>query len=427
MSLEEIVDSAAEALRYGLRTVVLQAGEDPGLPAEWVAELIRRIKSLGPVAITLSLGERPDDELLLWRKAGADRYLLRFETSNPILFRLFHPAGPAGRGRDRLEMLASLRRLDYEVGSGVLIGLPGQSWSDLARDLILFTELDLDMIGSGPFIPHPHTPLGDPELAEREGLADEARQVLSSAPLITSLPSHLYHSHPFSQHSTQETHSRWHYEAQSERLEGSEAGGLADHPNHSARDEVREDRNLSSPRDFGGSQRGGYLSDAGKSGDQDRSSLPAPESKVALIPWWPTAAPTEQVPADDLTTYKVLALTRILCPWSNIPATTALATVNPNEGRRLALRRGANVIMPNFTPLKYRELYEIYPNKAGKYLSPKQTLAKVLEVLQAEGRPPGTGPGVSPNYLRRKGLYPTPADFGPTVASSGNYPPSSVG
>jgi len=107
----------------------------------------------------LSLGERTDEELAAWKAAGADRYLLRFETSNRELFQSIHPSLP-GRLSDRIALLRQLRRLGYEIGSGVMIGIPGQTYADLAADILLFAELDLDMIGVGPYLPHPQTPLG---------------------------------------------------------------------------------------------------------------------------------------------------------------------------------------------------------------------------------------------------------------------------
>lgn len=159
MPADEIVACARTALQQGFGTVVLQAGEDATLTGPWVAELIRRIKAETALAVTLSLGERPEAELAAWRAAGADRYLLRFETSNAALFAEIHPPHPV-RSRDRVGQLRELRRLGYEVGSGVMIGIPGQSYDDLAADIALFRELDLDMIGVGPFVAHPDTPLG---------------------------------------------------------------------------------------------------------------------------------------------------------------------------------------------------------------------------------------------------------------------------
>lgn len=161
MDAEEIWACVREAVAYGYGAVVLQSGEDLGITAEWMGEIVRRIKSETPLAVTLSLGERTEDELRYWRSCGADRYLLRFETSNPKLFSQVHPPRSGETPSDRIALLKILRDLGYETGSGALIGIPGQTHDDLARDIELFHELDLDMIGVGPYIPHPGTPLAN--------------------------------------------------------------------------------------------------------------------------------------------------------------------------------------------------------------------------------------------------------------------------
>lgn len=242
MSKEEVMQCARQAVEYGYGTVVIQAGEDYGLKTEWMAEVIRDIKAESNLAVTLSLGERPDEDLEIWREAGADRYLLRFETSDPKLYELIHPPLP-NQTRDRFYILRKLQQLGYEAGSGVMIGIPGQTYASLARDILTFGEMDLDMIGVGPYIPHPDTPLGSP---------------------------------------------KW--------LKG------------------------------------------------------IPEQ--------------EQVKGTEMMAYKVIALTRLTCPEANIPSTTALATINLAQGREFGLMRGANVVMPNLTPVQYRAKYEIYPSKA---------------------------------------------------------------
>jgi len=285
MTADEILAAAGKAVALGYGTVVVQSGEDWGIEAGWLAEVIRRIKNQTPLAVTLSLGERTDDEMALWRAAGADRYLLRFETSNTALFARIHPTRPASPPRDRLAILRMLRAMGYEIGSGVMVGIPGQSFDDLARDIELFGELDLDMIGLGPFIAHPDTPLG------RDG--------------------------------------------ESWRL--------------------------------------------------------------------PSA---EQVPADELTACKAMALARIVCPRANIPSTTALATLNVHGGRQLGLARGGNVIMPNLTPPPYRALYEIYPGKASCGETDEFD-RQVKAGIVAMGRTIGRGRGDSGAYRLRQPPGPT--------------------
>jgi biotin synthase len=165
MTADEILASACEAKRLGYGTVVMQSGEDPGLTREFVDGVIRAIKAETGLAITLSLGERSDDDLKAWKDAGADRFLLRFETSDPDLYRRIHPSLP-GTLSDRIAQLLRMRAMGYEIGSGVMVGIPGQTWDILARDIELFRDLDIDMIGIGPFLPSPRTPLGG-QAAER--------------------------------------------------------------------------------------------------------------------------------------------------------------------------------------------------------------------------------------------------------------------
>lgn len=277
MTDSEGMEAVSHAVAFGYGTVVIQSGEDYGLSREWVARLVSRIKRETPLAVTLSLGERPDGDLIAWHRAGADRYLLRFETSNQTLYDRIHPSLP-GRGSDRVAILRRLGELGYEIGGGGMVGIPGQTYDDLADDVELYRCLDLDMIGIGPYLPHPHTPLG-------------------------------------------------------------QAG---------------------------------------------------PES---------SAPPDEQVPNTEVMTHKVLALARIVCPLANIPSTTALATLNGHNGTELALMRGANVVMPNMTPMAYRSMYEIYPSKACLREPPDRFHDCLRERIAAIGRTVGTGRGDSPRRL----------------------------
>ena len=271
MTREEIFDSARQAVKLGYGTVVMQAGEDDALTAELVADIVRWIKRETPLAVTLSLGERREDELRMWREAGADRYLLRFETSDEKLFRTIHPHRFSD-GPDRLTLLGLLQSIGYEAGGGVMVGIPGQSYESLAQDIIAFRAMNLDMIGIGPYISHPATPLGTGELR-------------------------------------------------------------------------------------------------------------------------PVIAPSEQVPSCEEMVYKMIALTRIVCPTANIPSTSALATINKVNGRKQGLSVGANVVMPNLTPVKYRRLYEIYPAKACIDEDANDCNQCLRGQIQALGRFAGQGLG----------------------------------
>jgi len=269
LAAKDILTCALQATELGYGTLVLQSGEDDLIEARWLADIVRQIKAATPLAITLSLGERSEQDLQIWREAGADRYLLRFETSNRALYRAIHP-DRGNKISDRVAILRQLRSLGYEIGSGVMVGIPGQSHEILADDILLFRELDLDMIGIGPFIAHPDTPLG-----QKRSVTD----------------------------------------------------------------------------------------------------------------------PDYQVEPNLENTCKALALARILCPDANIPATTAVAVKDAWQGREMALRRGANVIMPNLTPGQFRELYSIYPGKADRIEAAEQSDRQIRAQIKALGRRVGEGQG----------------------------------
>jgi biotin synthase len=152
----QVVETAQAAERLGYRSVVLQSGEDPWYTPARLAEAIRGIKATTDLAITLSVGERDRATYQLWREAGADRYLLRIETTDPALFAAIHPDDNL---EERKACLYALRDLGYQLGSGVMVGLPGQTAETLADDVIWLHDLGAEMIGVGPFIPHPATPL----------------------------------------------------------------------------------------------------------------------------------------------------------------------------------------------------------------------------------------------------------------------------
>lgn len=223
---EEIVLYAQKAVEMGYKTIVLQSGEDEFYKTDYLCEIISEIKKLD-VVLTLSIGEKTFEEYKAFKDAGADRYLIRIETTDKELYKKMHPHASF---ENRVKCLENLKILGYEVGTGCLVGLPNQTIDSLADDILFFKSINADMVGIGPFISHPQTP-------------------------------------------------------------------LKDSPNGSF--------------------------------------------QLAL---------------------KVMALTRIMLKNINIPATTAMETLNPN-GRIIALQSGANVVMPNVTSGEYREKYEIYPNK----------------------------------------------------------------
>ena len=249
ISKENIISYAEHAVNMGYKTIVLQSGEDEYYNTDLMCEIIEGIKKLG-VALTLSIGEKTYEEYKAFKEAGADRYLIRIETTDKTLYNQMHPNMDF---YNRVRCLKDLGRLGYEVGTGCLVGLPNQTIESLADDILFFKEINADMVGIGPFIPHPHTPLKD-------------------------------------------------------------------------------------------SATGSFT--------------------LAL---------------------KVMALTRILLKDINIPATTAMETLNPN-GRIIALQSGANVVMPNVTTTEYRAKYEIYPNKICINENPDKCKGCISAKIQSIGR-----------------------------------------
>jgi len=162
MTPDDIVETAVWAHENGYASMVLQSGERKD--EEFVATMERVLsaiadKTQGKMAVTISLGEQSRKTYKRWLDAGARRYLLRIETSNPDLYESLHPADHSFA--ERLQCLHVLRDLGYQLGTGVMIGLPGQTVEHLADDVLFFEKMDIDMIGMGPYIAHPATPLAD--------------------------------------------------------------------------------------------------------------------------------------------------------------------------------------------------------------------------------------------------------------------------
>ncbi len=155
MSSDEILATAEHIYKAGMKTIVLQSGEDFEYNRSLITELIKSIKNKLDVAITLSLGERDFGDYDEWKKAGADRYLLKHETANPELYEKFHQKQPL---EERVQHLRYLKSIGFQTGSGNMIGLPGQTLEDIADDILLCKELDCDMVSISPFISSPDTP-----------------------------------------------------------------------------------------------------------------------------------------------------------------------------------------------------------------------------------------------------------------------------
>ncbi len=257
----EVVEAAKLAHKKQFGSLVLQSGERSD---SWfvnkVSHLLREIHKAtnNDLHITLSMGEQTEKTFDLWRECGAHRYLVRIETSDKNLYQKIHPNDQLHSYDRRIEALEILRKTGYQVGTGVMIGLPFQSREDVADDLLFIKSLDVDMVGMGPYIEHETTPLFKYQ--------DQLRP-------------------------------------KSERFELS---------------------------------------------------------------------------------MKMVALLRMMMPTINIAATTAMQTLHP-EGREFALRVGANVIMPNLTPLKYREGYLLYENKPNVHEETDVSLEKLKQSIEKAG------------------------------------------
>lgn len=171
LSKDEILDIAKKGVDEGFKTIVLQSGEDEFFNTKLMCEIISEIKNLG-VTLTLSIGEKSFEDYKAFKDAGADRYLLRIETTDKNLYKKMHPYANFD---NRMRCLYDLKKLGYETGTGCLVGLPEQTLESLADDILFFKELDADMIGIGPFISHPDTPLKN----ENNGSLDLAIKVMA--------------------------------------------------------------------------------------------------------------------------------------------------------------------------------------------------------------------------------------------------------
>ncbi len=162
VSDEEILEAAKYAHAQNFGSIVLQSGEIESIAyTERVERLLKEIKAAtnGELGVTLSCGEQSEETYRRWFAAGGHRYLLRIESSNPALYSKIHPDDSLHSYKHRVSCLHTLKRIGYQVGTGVMVGLPFQTFEDLAADLLFMKEFDIDMCGMGPYIEHPDTPL----------------------------------------------------------------------------------------------------------------------------------------------------------------------------------------------------------------------------------------------------------------------------
>ncbi|MCU4164866.1 [FeFe] hydrogenase H-cluster radical SAM maturase HydE [Carboxylicivirga caseinilyticus] len=158
----EILKAAKFAYDNHYGSIVLQSGErDDKRFIDRITELLKKIKEVtdGKLGITISLGEQTEDTYQKWFDAGAHRYLLRIESSNKSLYQKIHPNDSHHDFETRINCLNLLQKTGYQTGTGVMIGLPFQTYEDLADDLLFFKDMNIDMVGMGPFIEHTETPL----------------------------------------------------------------------------------------------------------------------------------------------------------------------------------------------------------------------------------------------------------------------------
>lgn len=157
---EQILECAENGYSLGFRTFVMQGGEDSFFTDDFMCDVISELRMRFPdCAITLSLGERSEESYRRMKEAGADRYLLRHETASEELYRKLHPAELSLDNRKKC--LFTLKELGYQTGSGFMVGAPFQTVDDIVKDLRFLQELQPQMIGIGPFIPHHNTPFAD--------------------------------------------------------------------------------------------------------------------------------------------------------------------------------------------------------------------------------------------------------------------------
>ena len=166
---EEVARCIDEARRRGYPAVAFQAGEiESEANTAYYERLIAICRGL---EVTLSLGEQTEEVYRRWKDAGAKRYLIRIETSNRELYAKIHPAECSFDRR--LGCIRTLKKLGYVTGSGVMIGIPGQTIADLARDIVFYGNENLDMVGMGPYVPNGDTPLGTAVVGSRSRTKDD--------------------------------------------------------------------------------------------------------------------------------------------------------------------------------------------------------------------------------------------------------------
>ena len=248
---DDILSCCESGYSLGFRTFVLQGGEDLYYTDSMICDIVSGIKEKYPdCAVTLSIGEKSCESYKAYFDAGADRYLLRHETADKLHYSRLHPENMTLENRK--ECLYNLKKTGYQVGAGFMVGSPYQTKENLVSDLRFLKELEPDMVGIGPFLPHADTPFGN----EQKGSMERC--------------------------------------------------------------------------------------------------------------------------------LNLIAIVRLMLPYALIPSTTALGTIHP-EGREMGLRAGANVVMPNLSPMRTRKLYELYNNKICTGAEAADSVRLLEEKIKAAG------------------------------------------
>ncbi len=177
MSPDEIIETAKKAYESGVRTILLKSGQESFFDTDIISYIIYTIKNKFDVAVTICLGKRSFDEYKAWKIAGADRYLLSFETSNSKLYQIYHKGSKLV---DRINHIKYLKHIGYQIGSGSIIGLPMQKLEDIANDIFLLKELNIDMAVFSPFIPKKFTPYQN----EKPGGIDLLFKTMAAARIV---------------------------------------------------------------------------------------------------------------------------------------------------------------------------------------------------------------------------------------------------
>ncbi len=174
---EAIIGCVEEAYQEGYRSFVLQSGEDSYYTTTKLIEIVSTIKAMGDIAVTLSIGERDDETYAKLKACGVDRFLIKHECADETIYNALHPHSSF---EERIRCLRTLYQEGYQVGSGFMIGLPGQTTRTIAEDIWLLKTLHVHMAGIGPFIPHPQTVLA----GESSGSSELTLRAVSLARLL---------------------------------------------------------------------------------------------------------------------------------------------------------------------------------------------------------------------------------------------------